>query len=96
MGHFGRTSGCCASYNHSYFSYGRPKTLVLLLGNLLLWWVHSFLADKPFQLSLSDESFYLLIQVVAIGCVLIVVAVEAAVLSSRPLIRISLQLARKC
>ena len=70
--------------------------LVFSSGNLLLWWVCSFLADEPLQLSLSDESFYLLHQVVTVGCVMTVVMVEAAVLVSRPFIRISLQLARKC
>ena len=70
--------------------------LVFSSGNLLLWWVCSFLADEPLQLSLSDESFYLLLQVVTVGYVMTVVMVEVAVLVSRPFIRISLQLARKC
>ena len=64
--------------------------LVLPSGNLLLIWDPFFLADKPLQLSLSDESFYLLLQVIAIRCVMTVVTVEVAVLIFRPLIRISL------
>ena len=58
-------------------------------------WVHSLLVDEPFQLSLLNESFNLLLQVIAVGYVMIVVTVEVAVLISRPLIRISLQLAKK-
>ena len=56
-------------------------TLVLLSGNLFLWWVHSFLVDEPLQLSLSDKSFYLLLQVVAVSCVMTVITVKTAVLS---------------
>ena len=78
------------------FLLGGPKTLVFTLGSLHLWWVRPLLADEPLQLSLSDKSFYLLLQVVAIGCVIVVVMVEAAVLVLRPLIWISLQLAEKC
>ena len=95
-GLFGRTKGHSASHNHSYISYGWPRTLVLPSGNLLLWQVRSFLADKPLQLSLSDKSFYLLFQVIAVNCVMIVAMVEVAVLVFGPLIGISLQLARKC
>ena len=70
--------------------------LILLYGNLLLWQVCSFLADEPSQLSLSDKSFYLLLQVVVVGCVMTVVSVKAAVLVSGPLFGISLQFAREC
>ena len=64
--------------------------LVLSLGNLFLWWVCSFLVDKPLQFSLSDKSFYLLLQVIAVKCVMIVITVKAAVLISGPLIGVSL------
>ena len=62
---------------------------------LFLQRVHFFLADEPLQLSLSDKSFYLLLQVIAVSCVMTVVTVEAAILVFRPLIGISLQLAGK-
>ena len=96
MGLFGQTRGHSASYNHSYISYRWSRTIILPSTNLLLWRVRFFLADEPLQLSLSDKSFYLLLQVIAVGCVMTVVTVEAAVLVSRPLIRIFLQLAGKC
>ena len=89
MSLFGQTGGRHASHNHSYIPYGRPWTLVRPLGHLLLRWVRSLLIDEPLQLSLPDESFNLLLQVIVIGCVMTVVSVEAAVLVSRPLIRIS-------
>ena len=92
---FEQPSGRYASYNHSYIFYGQPRTLVLPLRKLLLRWVHFLLADEILQLSLPDESFNLLLQVVAVGCVMTVITMEAVVLVSRPLIRISLQFARK-
>ena len=64
--------------------------LVLRTGNLLLWWVRSFLADEPLQLPLSDESFYLLLQVVEVKCVMVMITIKAAVLVSRLLIGVSL------
>ena len=70
--------------------------LVLSSGNLFLWWVHPFLVDEPLQLPLSDKSFYLLLQVVAIGCVITVVTMKVVILVSGPLIGISLQLVGKC
>ena len=95
MGLFGRTSGCSASYNHSYISYGRPWTLILSLGDLLLQWIRSFFSNEPLQLSLPNESFYLLLQVVAISCVMTMITVEMAVLVSRSLLRISVQLTKR-
>ena len=70
--------------------------LVLPLGNLLLWWVRLFLANKSLQLSMSNKSFYLLLQVVVVDCVMAMVTVEAAVLVSEPFVGISLQLSGKC
>ena len=64
--------------------------LVLRTGNLLLWRVRSFLADEPLQLPLSDESFYLLLQVVEVKCVMVMITIKAAVLVSRLLIGVSL------
>ena len=90
MGLFGRARGRNASHNHSYISNRRPRTLVLLSGNLFLQWVCSFLTDKPLQLSLFDKSSYLLLQVVVVGCVITVVTVEVSILVFRPLIGISL------
>ena len=69
---------------------------VLLSGNLFLWWIHSFLADEPLQLSLFDKSFYLLLYVVAIKCVMTVIKVKAAVLVFGPLIGVFLQLFGTC
>ena len=70
--------------------------LVLPSSNLLLWLVHSLLADEPQQLSLSDKSFYLLLQVIAVTCVMTVITMKVVVLVSGPLIGVSLQLAEKC
>ena len=70
--------------------------LVLPSSNLLLWWVRSFLVDKLLQLSLSDKSFYLLLQVIAVKCVIVVVMVKAAILVFGPLIGVSLQHVGKC
>ena len=64
--------------------------LVVPSRNLLLRWVYSLPADEPLQLSLPNESFNLLFQVVAVDCVMTVVTMETTVLVSRPLIRISL------
>jgi len=95
MGLSGRNRGRSASYNHSYISYGQPRALVLPLWNLFLRWFRSLLADESLQLSLPDESFNLLLQVVTVSCVMTMITVETTVLVFRPLIRISLQLARK-
>ena len=69
--------------------------LIASSGNLLLKWVRSLPVDEPLQLSLPDKSFDLLLLVIAVGRVMIVFMVETAILVSRPLIRISLQLTRK-
>ena len=58
--------------------------------------VHLFLTDEPLQLTLPDKSFYLLLKVIAVKCVITVVAVEMTVLISRSLARVSLQLASEC
>ena len=44
--------------------------------------VRPLLADEPLQLSLSDKGFNLLLQVVIVGCVVVVVTVESAILVS--------------
>ena len=69
--------------------------LIVSSGNLLLKWVRSFPVDEPLQLSLPDESFDLLFQVITVGYVMIVFMVETAILVSRPLIRISFQFVGK-
>ena len=46
-------------------------------------------------LSLSAKSFYLLLQVIAIRCIMTIITMKMTVLVSRPLPRVSLQLARK-
>ena len=58
-------------------------------------WVHPLLADEPLQLSLSDKGFNLVLQIVTVSCVMAVITVESAILVSRPLIRVSIQLAEK-
>ena len=95
MGLFGQTRGHSASYNHSYISYRWSRTIILPSTNLLLWRVRFFLADEPLQLSLSDKSFYLLLQVVIVRCIMTVITVKTAVLVFGPLTEVSLQLTRK-
>ena len=70
--------------------------LVFPSGRLLLWWVRPFYADKPLQLPLPNKSFYLLLQVIIVRHIVTVITVKATVFISRPLTRVSLQLARKC
>ena len=55
-----------------------------------------FLTDEPLQLPLPDESFYLLVQVIAFERVMIVIAVETIVLVFGPLAGVSLQLPMEC
>ena len=58
-------------------------------------WVQSLFTDELLQLSLLDKGFNLFLQVVIVGRVMAVVAVESAILVSRPLIKVSLQLSWK-
>ena len=69
--------------------------LILLPRSMFLRWICSLLTDEPLQLSLPDKGFNFLLQVIVVSGVMAVITVEAAVLFSRPFIRISLQLARK-
>ena len=69
--------------------------LILLSGSLLLRWIRSLLVDESLQLSLLDKGINLFLQVIAVSGVMAVITVEAAILVSRPFIRISLQLAKK-
>ena len=61
---------------------------VLLLREL----IRSLLSDKPLQLSLFNEGFNMLFQVVTVGRVMTVVLVEAAILIFRAPVGIFLQL----
>ena len=70
--------------------------LVFSPGGLSLGLFCPFLANEPLQLPLPDESFYLLLQVKAFGRVVAVIVMETAVLVSRPLAEVSLQLAKEC
>ena len=54
-----------------------------------------FLTNEPLQLSLLDKSFYLLLQVIVVKCIMTVIAVEPIVLVSRSFARVSPQLARE-
>ena len=74
----------CCPYNYPYVSQWWPRTLIFSPGRLLLRLVHPFFIDEPLQLPLLDKSFYLL------GCIMTVITMEAAVLVSGPLARISL------
>ena len=70
--------------------------LVFSPGGLSLGLFCPFLANEPLQLPLPDESFYLLLQIIAFGRVMAVIAVETVVLIPRPLAGISFQIAREC
>ena len=89
VGFFRRSGSGGTPYDHSYVPYRQSKTLVFLLWSLLLGWIDSLLLNEPLELPLSYKSFYLLLQIVAIGCVMPVVTVEAAVLVPWPLTGIS-------
>ena len=95
LGIFRLLDGGYAPHNHSYISYGRPRMLIFPSGSLLLGWIHSLLVNEPLQLSLLGKGFNLLFQVVVVNCVMVVITVETTIFISRPLIRISLQLAGK-
>ena len=58
-------------------------------------WIYSFLADKLLQFPLSDKGLNLLLQVVAIGYVMTMVTVEAAIFISRSLVGVAFQLSRE-
>ena len=69
------------------------RSLVVLLGGLLLWkQICSLLTDKLLQLPLPDKGFDLLFQVIAVNRVIIVITVETTVSVSRPFVGIPLQL----
>ena len=69
--------------------------VVFFLCRCLLGLVYPFLTNEPLQLPLPDESFYLLLQVIAFGCVITVVVVKTTILIFGPLVGISLQLTKE-
>ena len=74
---------------------GGPRSFIVPSGVLLLkGLIRSLFSDKPLQLSLFNEGFNLLFQVVTVGRVMTVVSVEAAILIFRVPVGISLQLPR--
>ena len=77
---FGRTRSRAAPYNHPYASQGWPRALIFFSGRLSLGLLCPFLTDEPLQLPLPDDSFYLLLQVIAFGSVVTVIAVETVIL----------------
>ena len=79
-GFFGQPGNGCAPYDHSYISYRWSRAFILSSWGLLLRWICSFLTYEPLLLPLSYKSFYMLFQIVANGCVMSVVTMEAAVL----------------
>ena len=90
VGSFGRTNSGYDPYDHSYVSYRWPRALVLPWWGLLLGRIGSFLVDEPLKLPLSNEGLNLLLQIVAVGCVVPMITVETAILVPWPLTGISL------
>ena len=90
VGFFGRTSSGCAPYNHSYVPYRWSRVLVLLSWDLLLGRIGSFLIDEPLKLPLPNEGLNLLLQIVAVGCVVSMIMVKTEILVPWPLVGISL------
>ena len=63
---------------------------------LVLWgWIHFLLAKELLQFSLSDKGLDLLLQVIAISCIVTMVTVEAAILIPGTFVGITLQLSRE-
>ena len=92
-GFFGRPSGCCSSYDHSYVPYRGSGSFIIPSGVLLLrGLIRSLLSDKLLQLPLFNKGFNLLFQVVIIGRVMTMVSVETAILIPRASVGNSLQL----
>ena len=87
---FGRTSNGCAPYDHSYVPYRLSRALVLPSWSLLLGRVGFFLVDEPLKLPLFNEGLNLLLQIVAVGCVVSMITVKMAILIHWPLTGISL------
>ena len=90
VGFFGRTRSSCAPYDHSYVPYKWSKVLVLSSWSLLLRWVGFFLVDEPLKLPLPNEGLNLLLQIVAVGCVVSMIMVKTEILVPWPLAGISL------
>ena len=80
MGSFRRTSSSCAPYDHSYVPDRWPRALILPSWGLLLGRIDFFLVDEPLKLPLSDEGLNLLLQIVAVGCVIPMITVETIIL----------------
>ena len=89
MGSFRRTSSSCAPYDHSYVPDRWPRAHVLPSWGLLLGRIDFFLVDEPLKLPLSDEGLNLLLQIVAVGCVVPMITVETIILVPWPLTGIS-------
>ena len=65
-------------------------------GVLVLWgWICFLLANELLQFSLSDKGLNLLLYVIAIGCVMTMVTMEAAIFIPRSFVGITLQLSRE-
>ena len=79
-GFFGRPRFSYAPYYHPYISNGGSRAFILLSWGLLLWWICPLLTNKPLQFPLSYKSFYLLLQIVVVDCVMSVIMVEPEVL----------------
>ena len=63
----------------------------------VLWgWIRFLLANEFLQFSLSDKGLDLLLQVVAISCIVTMVTVEAAIFIPKTFVGITFQLPREC
>ena len=77
-------------YNHSYVPYRWSRAFILPSWGLLLGQIGSFLVDEPLKLPLSNEGLNLLLQIVAVGCVVPMITMEMIILVPWSLIGISL------
>ena len=89
VGFFGRSDCGCTPYDHSYVPYRWSRVLVLPSWDLFLWQIGSFPTDETLYLPLSYKGLNLLLQVVAIGCVVPVVSVKVTILVPWPFVGIS-------
>ena len=89
-------TGSTAPYDHPYVSQGWPGLLVFSPSWRSLVLFCSFLADEFLQFPLPNEGLYLLLQVIAFRCVVIVISMEMTIFIPRSLTRISLQFAEEC
>ena len=77
--------------------YRGPRPLIIPLRVLVLWgWIRFLLTNELLQFSLSNKGLDLLLQVIAIKCIVTMVMVEVAILIPRTFVGITLQFSKKC